>query len=251
MYIKVANFSGFDQVAICPGEYISPGATLKSSRFLLSRFPSNSKKDSSFWGTDEYKVPNNFFQGHFYIVDRSENSHLPVHADGTFSFIPYYPGHFYYLYRGNGEKLKEFSYFDSFEEIRRLLLQQLQSPLVSFNALNVNVSHEFVPHLTLSNSELSFEYGESVAIAHDVLNKILNDLISTATQKHEENASPALPTRASDKLSNEESEDLSLFCNSLLEELMLDVVSRGERCSLCFVTHFPWLKVCRRNNKKK
>ena len=231
MYIKVANFSGFDQVAICPGEYFSPGAALKSSRSLLSRFTSNPKRDSSFWGAIGNKVRKSSFQGHFYIVDRSENSHLPVHADGTFSFLPYFPGHFYYLFRGNGEKLKKFSYFDSPEDIRRLLLQQLQTPLVSFNALNVNVSEEFVPHLTLSDSRLLFEFGNPDVTAHDI--------------SHEETAS-----QLSMELSNEEPEDLSLLCNSLLEELMLDVVSRGERCSLCFVTHFPWLKVCRRINKK-
>ena len=250
MYIKVANFSGFDQVAICPGEFISPGAALKSSRSLLSGFASNPKKDSSFLGSDEN--PNSFFQGHFYIVDRSDNSHLQVKADGTFSFLPYFPGHFYYLFRGNGEKLKEFSYFDSSEEIRRLLLKQLQTPLVSFNALDVNISEEFVPHLTFCNSENIFEFGESDATAQDILPEILDDLINEVTSpKQEETGSQILPTRTPDELSNDQPEDLSLFCNSLLEELILDVVSRGERCSLCFVTHFPWLKVCRKNNKKK
>ena len=235
MYIKVANFSGFDQVAICPGGdmfHISPGPSIKSSRSLLSGFTSNPKRDSSFLGANENQVPKSFFQVHFYIVDRSEYSHLPVHAEGTFSFLPYFPGHFYYLFRGNGEKLKEFSYFDSSEEIRKLLLQKLQTPLVSFNALNVNVSQEFVPHLTLSDSRLLFEFGNPDVTAHDISH------VETASQ-------------LSMELSNKEPEDLSLLCNSLLEELMLDVVSRGERCSLCFVTHFPWLKVCRKNNMKR
>ena len=200
MYIKVANFSGFDQVAICPGEYFSPGAALKSSRSLSSRFTSNPKRDLSFLGANENQVPKSFFQGHFYIVDRSENSHLPVHADGTFSFLPYFPGHFYYLFRGNGGKLKEFSYFHSSEEIRRLLLQHLQTPLVSFNALNINVSQEFVPHLTLSDSGLSFEFEDPDGTTHDILQE------ETASQ-------------LSMKLSKEEPEDLSLLCNSLLEEL--------------------------------
>ena len=215
MYIKVANFSGFDQVAICPGGdmfHISPGPSIKSSRSLLSRFTSNPKRDLSLWGANENQVPKNFFQGNFYIVDRSENSHVPVHAEGTFSFLPYFPGHFYYLFRGNGGKLKEFSYFHSSEEIRRLLLQHLQTPLVSFNALNVNVSQEFVPHLTLSDSGLSFEFEDPGVTAHDI--------------SHKETAS-----QLSMELSKEEPEDLSLLCNSLLEELMLDVVSRGERFS--------------------
>ena len=189
VYIKVANFSGFDQVAICPGGDISPGASIKSSRSLSSRFASNSKKDLSLFGVYEHKVTKSFFKGNFYIVDRSENSHVPVHTDGTFSFLPYFPGHFYYLFRGNGENGKQLMYCNSWEEMRRLLLKQLQTPLVSFNALNVNLSQEFVPHLTLSNSELSFEYGEYDATDHDVSNEILDDLISDATQKHEETPS--------------------------------------------------------------
>ena len=53
-----------------------------------------------------------------------------------------------------------------------------------------------------------------------------------------------------DFATSEKNVDVPQICTNLLEELLLDAVSRGERCSLCFVTHFPWLKVCRKNNKK-
>ena len=218
-YLMVPNFSGFNQIAICPDGLISTGSLQKSSRSLLSGSMSN------------------FFLGNFFIVDKAENACQTVYGESTFSFIPYFPGHFYYLYRGKEGKGKEFTYYDSPEAIRKLLLNHFQSPLVSFNPLNVNVSREFVPHLTLSNSELSFAYEEfqdnedagstSQEISNDLLSELLNDFLAF-----------------------EEKDNVPQICNSVLEELMLDVVSRGERCSLCFVTHFPWLKVCRKNNKK-
>ena len=217
-YLRVPNFSGFDQIAICPGGLISPGLLQKSSRSLLSRSMSSA------------------FFGNFYIVDKAQNACQTVYGEGTFSYVPYFPGHFYYLYRGKEDKGKEFTYYDSSEEIRKLLITQFQSPLVSFNPLNVHVSREFVPHLTFSNSKLSFDFEEyedkedagSTSIANEILSELLKNSISS-----------------------EEKENVPQICNSILEELMLDVVSRRERCSLCFITHFPWLKVCRKNNKKK
>ena len=72
-YLKVPNFSGFNQIAICPGGLSLSGSLPISSRSLSSGFTSN---DMGF--------PNNFglnpnhgiglFHGHFYIVDKFENS---------------------------------------------------------------------------------------------------------------------------------------------------------------------------------
>ena len=140
------------------------------------------------------------------------------------------------MYRGKEDKGKEFTYYDSSEEIRKLLINHFRSPLVSFNPLNVNVSREFVPHLTLSNTQLSFDFEDSEDNGDIGSTSKGNEIISALLKNF---------------VASEEKENVNQICNSILEELMLDVVSRGERCSLCFVTHFPWLKVCRKNNKKK
>ena len=220
-YITVQNYSGFNQIAICPGVWVPPGLLQISSRSLLSESMSNS------------------FVGNFYIVDKTENACLTVNGEGSFSLVPYFPGHFYYLYRGKDDQGKEFKYYDSSEEIRKFLLNHFHTPLVSFNMLNVSTTREFVPHLTFSNSELSFEYDHSEdqedADSRDFTSKEVSNELS-----HE---------LLNNFLAFEEKENVPNFCISLLEELMMDVVSRGERCHLCFVTHFPWLKVCRKNNK--
>ena len=155
-YLKVQNFSGFNQIAICPGVWVPPGSLQKSSRSLSSVFTSNDK-DSSTCIALNPNFGKGLFQGHFFIVDKFENSHEKVYKGDDFTYIPYFPGHFYYLYRGNGDNGKQFTYYESSEDIRKLLLNEFETNLVSFNALKVNVSPEFVPHFTLSSSEdLSF-----------------------------------------------------------------------------------------------
>ena len=236
-YLKVPNFSGFNQIAICPGGLSLSGSLPISSRSLSSGFTSYDKEFPNIFGLNP-KHGISLFHGHFYIVDKFENSTKEVFQEGNFSYIPYFPGHFYYLYSGNGDNGKEFTYFNNSEEIRKLLLNQFQTPLVSFNALNVDVTQEFVPHLTLSNSDFTFGYEEPRN--EEICNEILHELLY-GIKASEDNLESNVDKYV----------DVPEICTSLLEELMLDVVSRGERCSLCFITHFPWLKVCRKNNKKR
>ena len=160
-YLKVQNFSGFNQIAICPGVWVPPGSLQNSSRSLSSEFTSNDKDSSTLIALNPV-FGKGLFQGHFFIVDKFENSHEKVYKEDDFTYIPYFPGHFYYLHRGNGDNGKQFIYYQSSEEIRKLFLNEFQTHLVSFNALNVEVSQEFVPHLTLSNSELTFGHEDLV-----------------------------------------------------------------------------------------
>ena len=130
-YLKVPNFSGFNQIAICPGGLSLSGSLPISSRSLSSGFTSYDKEFPNIFGLNP-KHGISLFHGHFYIVDKFENSTKEVFQEGNFSYIPYFPGHFYYLYSGNGDNGKEFTYFNNSEEIRKLLLNQFQTPLVSF-----------------------------------------------------------------------------------------------------------------------
>ena len=37
-------------------------------------------------------------------------------------------------------------------------------------------------------------------------------------------------------------------CMDLLDECFNEVFSKPLRCKKCFITHFPWMKICKRNN---
>ena len=37
-------------------------------------------------------------------------------------------------------------------------------------------------------------------------------------------------------------------CREIVEECLKDVFKKPLRCKKCFVTHFPWMKICKRNN---
>ena len=68
-YLMVPNFSGFNQIAICPDGLISTGSLQKSSRSLLSESISN------------------FFLGNFFIVDKAENACQTVYGVGIAQYV--------------------------------------------------------------------------------------------------------------------------------------------------------------------
>ena len=37
-------------------------------------------------------------------------------------------------------------------------------------------------------------------------------------------------------------------CREIADECLNDVFKRPLRCKKCFITHFPWMKICKRNN---
>ena len=42
--------------------------------------------------------------------------------------------------------------------------------------------------------------------------------------------------------------DSQQVCRGLLDECIDEVFKKPLRCKKCFITHFPWMKICKRNN---
>ena len=52
-------------------------------------------------------------------------------SDGTYACLPFFPGHLYYMYRGNGKKVDQVKSFQREVDLRSHLLEYYGTPWIS------------------------------------------------------------------------------------------------------------------------
>ena len=52
-------------------------------------------------------------------------------SDGTYTYLPFVPGHLYFMYRGNGKKVDQVKSFQSEVDLRAHLLDYYGTPWIS------------------------------------------------------------------------------------------------------------------------
>ena len=125
MNVQVPIFPGFSNIGICPGTF--PGIVVC-------------------------------------ILDKIEKTdHLsPEFKEISFKYVPYYQNHVYVLFPDNDGKKGDVHYFETDGDLQRLLHYHLGSRQVHGRYLNVTVSKEWIPHLTLPLADLQFGVEENV-----------------------------------------------------------------------------------------
>ena len=121
MNVQVPIFPGFSNIGICPGPF--PGIAVC-------------------------------------ILDKIEKTeHLSSQLkEISFKYLPYYQNHVYIVFPDNDGKMGEVYYFESDEDLQRHLHYHLGSRQVHGRYLNVVISKEWVPHLTVQMADIVFGY---------------------------------------------------------------------------------------------
>ena len=146
------------------------------------------------------------------------------------TYVPFFPGHYYFLYRSKRMNGRSVNYFENEDAMNAFLIGSFGKLPVVSHFLNVSVGNEWVPHLT--------------------------PLVTTIDMRHISDSAPS-PCTASDSLDvcsnlldvilSSAVVDKDEICINILDDVLESVTWKSEnRCNLCFVSHFPWMKVCRR-----
>ena len=119
MNVQIPIFPGFSNIAICPGPF--PGISVC-------------------------------------ILDKiGKEDHLSSELQEiSFKYLPYYQNHVYILFPNNDEEMEKVYFFGSDDDMQRHLHYHLGSRQVHGRYLNVTVSKQWVPHLTVQLVDMEF-----------------------------------------------------------------------------------------------
>ena len=205
-----------------------------------------------------------------YILDKIEKTeHLSSELkEKSFKYLPYYQNHVYILFPDNDAQKGNVHYFGSDGDLQRHLHHHLGSRQLHGRYLNVSVSKEWVPHLTSPLEDLQFGVKEH---SHKNITKEYKTTSMKTTKKNQNQKYPKKTNNVQNpkKIKNNKNykkttniptveenllihEFQTFSCETILDDILDSVLFRSEtRCSLCFVTHFPWRKVCAKVNRGK
>ena len=99
-----------------------------------------------------------------YILDKIEKTeHLSSELkEKSFKYLPYYQNYVYILFPDNDAMKGDVHFFDSEGDLQKHLHHHLGSRQLHGRYLNVSVSEEWVPHLTLPLADLQFGVEEQL-----------------------------------------------------------------------------------------
>ena len=250
MFIKFPNYKTFANIAICP-------------------------TDS---GKDE-----------FHVIDCGEGVFIDFVSlsDGTSTCIPYRPGHMYVMYRGkDGEDVCAYVFKSEFEMKEYLKQYYGTSHLSGACLLNIPLFLEGEPakvplfvEFEEKNSEKSQKNKKkNKKSKKNKKNEISKKIIKT--EKYKNNLKfrggadfpkycsiegQKVPVSSDYKKLEKDSEEICssiqdfiistlasrYICQDLIDECISELFRpRPLRCKNCFITHFPWEKICKKNVKK-
>ena len=167
----------------------------------------------------------------FVLADQSE---MFVHENCS-TYVPYFPRHYYFLYKNIAMNERSVNYFEN-EDVMNAFLASLLGKLPSVSHfLNISVGKEWVPHMTPLITNLKMKDIEDVPdyvpnpknTSDSVCEKLMEEILFSVTV------------------------DKSEVCKNILDEVLESATWKSEnRCNLCFVSHFPWVKICKRVKRK-
>ena len=163
----------------------------------------------------------------YVLGDKSEMFFL----ENSSTYVPYFPGHYYFLYKNMRMNERTVDYFENENSMNTFLVSLYGKLPVVSHFLNISVGKEWVPHMTplIKNHKIKDAENVSDFVPHltntsdAVCEKVLEEILLSATV------------------------DKSEICENILDELLESAIWKSEnRCNLCFVSHFPWMKICKR-----
>ena len=119
--VQVPIFPGFSNIGICPGPF--PGIAVC-------------------------------------VLDKIDKTHhlSSELQEISFKYVPYYQNHVYILFPDNDDQMGNVFYFGSDGDMQQHLHYHLGSRQVHGRYLNVLISKEWVPHLTVQMADIVFGY---------------------------------------------------------------------------------------------